>query len=240
MKFRGLDPRTRWLRWGLVAVAIGIVIGTTGPRALDALAATWESNRSTLPWTFERLFAFLAYLAVTGSVIYGLLLSTKLLDAIAHRPITFALHQDLASFGVTFAVIHALLLTLDRTVPFSLAQVVIPGLSPHAPVWVALGQVALYLMVVVLGSFYVRRRVGQKAWRRLHYLTFLVFVGSTAHGIGAGTDSDTPWAWWLYVGSSMAVMFLLTYRIGLARAGSERRPVSGAMAELTRATRPQG
>ena len=25
MRFRGLDPRTRWLRWGLLAVALGMV-----------------------------------------------------------------------------------------------------------------------------------------------------------------------------------------------------------------------
>ena len=66
-------------------------------------------------------------------MIYGLLLSTKILDAIAHRPITFALHQDLASFGVGLAAIHGMLLALDKSVPFSLAQIAVPGLAPYAP-----------------------------------------------------------------------------------------------------------
>lgn len=234
MKFQGLDPRTRWLRWGLVAVAIGIVIGVTGPRAANALAATWETNRSMLPWVFERVFAFLAYLAMTGSVIYGLLLSTKILDAIAHRPITFTLHQDLASIGVGFAAIHGMLLGLDRTVPFSLAQIAVPGLAPHAPLGVAAGQVAFYLMAVVVGSFYVRRRIGQRAWRLLHYVTFLAFIGATAHGIAAGTDTGTSWAWWMYVGSTVAVVFLLVYRIGLSIGGRRSTP------SAARSARPIG
>ena len=94
-----------------------------------------------------------------------------------------------------------MLLGLDRTVPFSLAQILVPGLAPHAPLAVAFGQVALYLALVVIGSFYVRRHIGQRTWRTLHYLTFLAFLGATAHGIGAGTDSGSPWAQALYLGA---------------------------------------
>ncbi len=126
---------------------------------------------------------------MTGSVVYGLLLSTKILDAIAHRPITFALHQDLASVGLGLAAVHGMLLALDKTVPFTLAQIAVPGLAPYAPIWVAAGQVAFYLMAIVVGSFYVRRQIGQRAWRTLHYVTFLAFVGATVHGVMAGTDS---------------------------------------------------
>lgn len=237
MKFRGLDPRTRWLRWGLVAVAVGIVVGTTGPRAIGQLAATWDANRAILPWVFMRLLGFMAYFAMTGSVIYGLLLSTKILDVIAHRPITFALHQDLASIGLGLAAVHGMLLALDGTVPFTLAQIAVPGLAPYAPLWVGVGQVAFYLMALVVGSFYVRRQIGQRAWRTLHYVTFLAFVGATGHGIVAGTDSATPWAWWIYVGSLMAVAFLFVYRIAISVGGrgssavrtqlpAERRPAA--------------
>ena len=215
MKFRGLDPRTSLVRWGLLAVGIGIVVGATGPTAVRELLAALENDRSSLPWVFERMFAFLAYFALAGSVIYGLLLSTKILDAIAHRPITFTLHQDLASIGLGFAGIHGALLGLDKSVPFSVAQIAVPGLAPYSPLWVAAGQVTLYLMLVVVGSFYVRRRIGQRAWRILHYLTFFTFVGATAHGLGAGTDSGAAWAWWIYVGATVAVTFLFVYRVAL-------------------------
>lgn len=224
MRFRGFDARTQATRWGLFAVAIGIVIGATAPTAIAGLAGAWEANRSSLPWIFERTFAFLAYGAVAGSVIYGLLLSTKILDVVAHRPITFALHQDLASFGVGLAAIHGMLLALDKSVPFSLAEIAVPGLAPYAPMWVAAGQVAFYLMAAVLASFYLRRRIGQRAWRLFHYLTFLAFIGATAHGLGAGTDSASPWAWWLYVGSSVVVLFLFVYRITSAVVGGSSRP----------------
>jgi predicted ferric reductase len=109
-----------------------------------------------------------------------------------------------------------MLLGLDTSVPFSLAQILVPGIAPHAPLFVAAGQASLYISIVVVGSFYVRRRIGQRAWRTLHYLTFLAFLGATVHGIGAGTDTGASWAQWIYLGAATIVWFLLVYRIGIS------------------------
>jgi sulfoxide reductase heme-binding subunit YedZ len=228
MTFKGFDPRTRLTRWGLAAVAVGIVLGGTLPAVVHDLGFAWEAHRSSLPWLLERMAAFMAYLAITGSVIYGLLLSTKLLDAIAHRPISFALHQDLAAVGVGLAGVHGALLGLDATVPFSLPQMTVPGLAPYAPLAVAAGQLAFYISAIVVASFYARRIIGQRAWRALHVLTFLAFAGATAHGILAGSDSGAAWTWWLYSGSVAIVTFLFAYRLVTAMARrriSARQPV---------------
>ena len=211
--YRGMDPRTNLVRFGLPTVAAGIVLGATLPRAVSGVLA---ADPSSLPWLFERSFAFMAYIAVTLSVVYGLLLSTNVLDAIAHRPVNFTLHQDLAALGLGMAGIHGALLGLDASMPFSLAQMLVPGAAPYAPLAVGVGQVSLYLMALLTASFYVRRHIGQRAWRTLHYVTFLAFAGATAHGIAAGTDSGAPWARWVYLVSMSVVAFLLAYRIGLS------------------------
>jgi predicted ferric reductase len=244
VKYRGFDERTELVRWGLPAVAFGIVLGGTLPGAIDGVITAWQLNPASLPWLFERLFAWMAYLAMAGSVIYGLMLSTKLLDAIAHRPVSFALHQDLAAVGVGLAGIHGMLLGLDTSVPFSLGQILVPGLAPHAPLAVAAGQVALYIAIVVVGSFYVRRVIGQRAWRALHYLTFLVFLGATVHGIGAGTDTGSAWAQWIYLGAGTMAWFLLVYRIGVSiaerRSSGRRVPERSALERRAVTTRPAG
>ena len=227
MTFKGFDPRTRLTRWGLTAVAVGIVLGGTAPAVMRDLGPVWDAHRASLPWLLERLAAFVAYLAMTGSVVYGLLLSTKLLDAIAHRPISFALHQDLAAAGLGLAGVHGALLGLDTSVPFSLQQMIVPGLAPYAPLAVAVGQLTLYLTAVVVASFYVRRRIGQRAWRALHVMTFLAFAGATAHWILAGSDSGMAWTFWMYSGSVAIVTFLFAYRLvtALARPASARQQV---------------
>ncbi len=211
--YRGL-PRAMQAALGLATAAIlGLVIGATFPEALRALGATAALAPGKLAWYGVRATGFLAYFAVGGSVIYGLLLSTKVLDAIAHRPVSFALHKDLALVGLALSGLHGLLLLGDGTYAFTPVAIAIPFASPYAPAAVAVGQLAFYIMAIVTGSFSVRRQIGQRAWRLIHYLTFLGFAGVTVHGIASGSDTSAPWATWAYLVPTAAVVFLFVYRV---------------------------
>jgi predicted ferric reductase len=242
MTYQGLSSRTRLLRWGLFIGAVAIVLIATVPGAVDAISSVAALSPAKLPWVATRLVAFLSYFAIAGSVVYGLLLSTKILDSIAHRPVSFTLHQDLAAIGLGLAAIHAALLGLDSTVPFSLGQVLVPFAAPYRPLWVGLGQLTLYLTAVVVASFYLRQRIGTRAWRTLHYVTFLAFAGATVHGIAAGSDSGSAWAWWIYVVAATTVVFLTVYRVVSAvlpdLVGGRRPAVAPFSRPPTRETRP--
>ena len=236
MTYRGMNPRTRVLRWAAIAILIGLALGVTLPLAVSAFVALVSVAPDRLAWVGTRLFAFLSYFALAGSVIYGLLLSTRILDRIAHRPVTYALHQDMALIGLGLAVVHVVLLGFDSTVPFSIADMVVPFVAPYRPLWVGVGQVALYITAVVTASFYARRRIGQRAWRLIHYLTFLAFLGTTMHGILSGTDTPTTWAWWCYTVPTVMVVFLTTYRIiDAASTRDERRAAAEAALASARA-----
>lgn len=178
------------------------------------MVADWiRVNQESLPWYASRLLGFLAYWALAASVVYGLALSTGLLDRLSHRAVSLVLHQELSAIGIALTALHGAALLLDTFVQTTLTQVVVPFAASYRPEWIGVGQVAFYLMVLVYVSFYARRRIGQRAWRLLHYTTLLAFVGATAHGVMAGTDSGTPWAFWSYVGATVVVTFLLVYRI---------------------------
>ena len=68
-------------------------------------------------------------------------------------------------------------------------------------------------MVLIYASFSLRRRIGAKAWRGLHWLTYLVFALGTFHGLGAGTDSGRTWALALYGAAVGAVLGALAWRL---------------------------
>jgi sulfoxide reductase heme-binding subunit YedZ len=228
--YQGLPRPVRVLTWLATSAILAIVIATTLPGALRLLGATADFAPGKLAWYGVRATGFLAYFAVAGSVIYGLLLSTRLLDAIAHRPVTFALHKDLALVGLGLSALHGLMLLGDRTYAFTLTAIVVPFASPYAPVAVAVGQLAFCLVAVVTGSFYLRRQIGQRAWRLIHYLTFLGFVGVTAHGIAAGSDTAAPLARWAYVLPIAAIAFFLAYRVVVSIAARRDRARTEKMA----------
>ncbi len=230
MTYRGLPLLIRIAVALVIGVVVGVTVALTLPSAVSGIASLALATPEKLPWISSRVTAFVAYLAVAGSVVYGLLLSTKLLDAIAHRPVSFALHQDLAAVGLGLAAIHGALLGLDRTIHFGLADLLVPFASPYRPVAVGLGQLALYAMALVTLSFYTRRRIGTRRWRLLHYVTFLAFAGATAHGILSGTDTTRPWAFAIYTVATVAVVFLTTYRIAIGVAAARERRAAGGIA----------
>jgi DMSO/TMAO reductase YedYZ heme-binding membrane subunit len=112
-----------------------------------------------------------------------------------------------------FATLHGALLIADQSFPFTPRAILVPFASPYSPISVGVGQLTFYLTAIVTASFYIRRQIGQRAWRLLHYLTFVAFIGASAHGVASGSDSGTPWAFWIYVIPIAAAVFFLTYRI---------------------------
>lgn len=229
--YRGLDPRTRAARWSVFLVGAGLTIALFGTAAAGAVADWLAGEQDRLAWYGTRLSGILSWAALTGSVVYGLLLSTGILDAIAHRTVSFALHHELSAIGLGLALVHGALLVLDTSMPFGLAELLVPFAAPYRPMWVGVGQVGLYLTLLVVASFSVRRRIGQRTWRRLHYLTFLIAMGTTLHGLMAGSDSGAPFALPMYGAGMVAMVGLTMYRIHRAIHGrapaSDRGPASG-------------
>jgi sulfoxide reductase heme-binding subunit YedZ len=186
---------------------------------------------SPVDWYAARAAGVLAYVLLTGGVLLGTLLAGRV--RLPRWP-TFAVtdvHRFVSMLIGIFVALHVLTVGLDTYVHFSLAQLVVPGASSYRPLWVALGIVAAELLAAIAVTNLLRRRIGFKRWRRIHYLTFLVWAGATVHGLGAGTDSNTAWLRLLYVLSIAAVLGSITWRVGRSRlpAGSLAAPGMAAV-----------
>jgi methionine sulfoxide reductase heme-binding subunit len=167
-------------------------------------------------WILARASGLTAYVLLTLSVLAGLVLKSRPLGRKLNAAAVTDTHRFLATLGLGAVGLHALTLVLDSTIRVSLPALIVPGLVAYRPLWVALGVVAVDLMVLVIVSFPLRKRIGMKAWRRLHWATYAIFGLATIHGLAAGTDTPTPWAFSLYVGAVGSVVFATAWR-ALAR-----------------------
>jgi sulfoxide reductase heme-binding subunit YedZ len=124
---------------------------------------------------------------------------------------------------------------IDRSVPYAPFEVVVPFSGPYRPIWVGMGQLSLAIGLLVFLSFYARKRIGQKRWRSFHYLSFVAFLGATAHGLMAGTDTASSRIVVAYAVALAVVTFLLAYRIVLAAAArhGQSRPSQGPVDRTT-------
>jgi hypothetical protein len=100
-----------------------------------------RAGRRRVTWYVARAGGMLAYLLLSSSVVVGLLLSGK---AHGKRWPRFALedvHRFLGLLTGTFIVVHGGALLVDGYLPFSLSQLIVPGIAPYRPLAVSLGVV---------------------------------------------------------------------------------------------------
>jgi len=169
-------------------------------------------------WILARASGLTAYVLLTLSVLAGLTVKSKPFGKAVRIPTVTDLHRFLALLGLGAVVIHGVTLVLDSTIKITPAALLVPGLVPYRPVWTSLGVLAAELMLVVYLSFGLRKRIGVRNWRRLHYATYAIFAAATLHGLAAGTDTSRPWAVWLYAGAFGAVVAATTWRALMAGA----------------------
>ena len=175
-------------------------------------------------WLLARATGIAAYVLLTLSVLAGLLVKSRPFGTAIKPALAVDIHRTLAVLSITALVGHGLALVLDHTIEIGVMALLVPGTAPYRPVWTGLGVIAGELMLLVYVSFGLRKRIGMKNWRRLHWTTYGAFAGATAHGVMAGTDSGAPWALALYFGAVGAVVAATAWRALVPPLPPKRRP----------------
>jgi predicted ferric reductase len=183
-------------------------------------------------WYLARATGFVAWALVAASVLTGLLLSTRLTKSRPTPGWTLDLHRFLGGTAVLFTALHVAGLVGDTYVHFGPADLLVPFASAWKPGAVALGVVALYLLIAVEGTSLLMRRLPRRLWRGIHLTSYVLFWTSTFHLQLAGTDARNAFARWSVNLVITAVVFLTLVRAlgGRSRGGLSHRP-----AQVTRA-----
>jgi sulfoxide reductase heme-binding subunit YedZ len=98
----------------------------------------------------------------------------------------------------------------------------------YRPIATGIGIIAGYLAALLGLSFYARRRIGARLWRRAHRLTVVVWLMAAIHAFTAGTDASTPWMHAILVASAAPIAALFAARTLSGR--RKRRPARAALA----------
>jgi predicted ferric reductase len=198
---------------------LGIIAGTLLaaqflPAWLPQLSTSLLGAQPKAYWFLSRGSAIIGYLLLWMSMALGLIITNKMARVWPGGPTAFELHEYVSLLGMGFVLFHAMILMGDHFINYTLPQVLLPFASQnYRPFWVGIGQVGFYTWVLVNGSFYIRKRIGTRSWRLIHFVSFVTFAMAMAHGLASGTDSNTIWAMAMYWVTGGSLLFLLTYRI---------------------------
>jgi methionine sulfoxide reductase heme-binding subunit len=121
-------------------------------------------------------------------------------------------HRNASLIAVVLLAIHVGTLLIDPYAQLHLVDVVVPFAAPYRTVWVGFGTVALDLVVALVVTSLLRARIGQQAWRVLHWLAYAAWPVAWIHGIGAGTDRGSGWYLAIAALSATGVLAAVAWR----------------------------
>jgi predicted ferric reductase len=107
--------------------------------------------------------------------------------------VTLGIHRNVSLLAVVFVLVHIVTTLLDGYVPIGVIAAVVPFTSAYRPVWVGLGAVALDLLLAVVLTSLLRRKVGYRAWRLVHWTAYASWPVALVHSLGTGSDRSSAW-----------------------------------------------
>jgi sulfoxide reductase heme-binding subunit YedZ len=175
-------------------------------------------------WITSRAAGTAALLLASLSVCVGLSMGGRLVRGrgadlrVAHEALSLATLVALA--------VHGLSLLGDSYLHPSIADVSIPFVGSYETLWTSAGIIAFWALALLGLSYYLRARIGQQRWRKLHRFTALAWALGLVHSLGEGTDAGQVWFLALIAIAVVPALCLLLARL----AGGHRAPAAGPVA----------
>ena len=166
----------------------------------------------TVWWYTARASGMVAWWLLGTAVCWGLALSTRVTNGKPTPAWLLDLHRFLGGLATIFVGVHLLGLAEDAFVPFNWVDFAVPFHATWRPVAVAWGVTSLYLLVAIEITSLLMRRIPKRWWRRVHSMSFLLFVLTGIHVFSAGTDRVNRLTQWSGLAMATAVLFLSVYR----------------------------
>jgi sulfoxide reductase heme-binding subunit YedZ len=164
-------------------------------------------------WLASRASGLVALALITLSVGVGLAMAGRAFQRPGLARTLMATHEHAALGGLVAIAVHGITLLGDTWLDPGPAGIAVPFVMDYQPLFTGLGIAAGYLAAALGLSFYVRRRVGAKLWRKLHRATILVYAIAVVHTLGAGSDASEPWLRVAMLVTGAPILYLLIVRM---------------------------
>lgn len=163
-------------------------------------------------WLVSDASGIVGFLLISLSVVMGLAMAAKVLERPNIRRATARLHEHIALAALAAIALHGLALLGDHWLRPGWRGITIPFALTYRPGFTGVGIIAGYIAVLLGPSFYLRRRMGARRWRKLHRAIVVVWILSVIHALGAGSDASKLWLRVFVLVPVVPVVYLLVVR----------------------------
>ena len=168
-------------------------------------------------WLLSRSAGVVALVLVAASTLMGLALANGLVKSPQARKSITTFHEQTANAGLAAIGLHGVTLLGDAFLKPSVTDLLIPFTIDYRPVYAGIGILGGYAAAILGLSFYARKRIGGKRWRKIHRATPVVYAMGLIHTLGAGTDAGSSWLRAFMLATAIPAAALLTRRLIASR-----------------------
>lgn len=181
-------------------------------------------------WYATRGLGITTLIVLTATVVLGVGTVKRWGGGPTPRFVTADLHRNLSLIAVVLLAAHILTTVLDPYAQISVRDAVIPVGAAYRPVWLGLGVVAAEILVAVAASSALRRQIGPRTWRLIHWAAYASWPLAVVHGLGTGSDAQAPWLIGVVAACVVAVGLALAQRLWYGRLATVPLRVAAAFA----------
>jgi methionine sulfoxide reductase heme-binding subunit len=190
-------------------------------------------------WFATRGAGAVSLLMFTAATCLGLVTVTRFQASGWPRFFNYELHRRVSLLSMVFLAVHVLAAVLDPFTSLGIGAALVPLASTYRPIPVALGVIALYLVVALIATSLLRKRLGQRTWRVVHWSSYAMWPLAVLHGLTAGTDGWSRWMLAIDAVSVVAVALCLVWRVAVGSPNRARLAEVVATPSLQSAPRPR-
>jgi sulfoxide reductase heme-binding subunit YedZ len=144
-------------------------------------------------WYLTRGSGVVALLLLTATTVLGVLTAGRWRTQGWPRFAISNVHRNLTLVALAFIGIHVGTTVADGYAPIAVKDVFVPFVSQYRPLWLGLGALALDLLLALGISSALRKHIGYRMWRLLHWAAYAIWPLALAHGLGSGSDARRGW-----------------------------------------------
>jgi DMSO/TMAO reductase YedYZ heme-binding membrane subunit len=182
-------------------------------------------------WYLTRGTGLVTLVLLTASLLLGIVQERRWAPAASPRFIVVSLHRAVSLLVVVLLAVHVVTAVLDSFAPIPLLDAVLPFAGSYRPIWLGLGAIGCDLILALTVTSLLRRRLGLRAWRAVHWSAYACWPVALAHGWGTGSDTRTGWMLGVTLACAAAVLVAVGWRLaGTRRVRVRTAAIGGCVA----------
>ena len=139
-------------------------------------------------WLATRATGEISLVLFTAVTIMGIAVTKGWASSRWPESVVTLLHRNISLLSVVFLGVHIGTTVIDGYVPIGWLDVLIPFQTTYRTLWVGFGTLAVDLMIAIIVTSLLRRRIPPTLWKGIHWTAYLMWAFAVVHGLGTGTD----------------------------------------------------